>query len=263
MKAPFLFSLLLLLGVTACQSPRQSNQVTQVATIDGLLAGIYDGEVTLAEIREAGDFGLGTYQALDGEMLLLDGIFYQVKDDGSVHLPPPETLSPFVAVVDFDPTLYAELEDMNLEELKNQLDELAPDQNQFVAIRIEGDFASIRTRSVPAQSKPYPPLTEVVKTQPVFNFENVEGTLVGLRCPPYVKGLNVPGYHFHFITRDRDAGGHLLALEMRSGQLSADTVHETFTVLLPKNTMHSDDVNLSHDRSHALEAVEKDSTEVK
>ena len=252
-----LLSLLLFVSfITGCQTP-PANTLTQVATIDGLLAGVYDGEVTLAEIRNVGNLGLGTYQALDGEMVLLDGTFYQIKDDGSVQNPSPETLSPFAAVVDFDPNLFAEMPALDLATLKLHLDELIPNQNQFAAIRIQGQFSTIRTRSVGSQSKPYPPLGEVVKTQSVFDFENVHGTLIGLRCPPFVKGLNVPGYHFHFLTDLRDAGGHVLALEMTNGQLSADTVHEKFVVLLPQTTSHSDTVDLSQDRSKALEAVEK------
>ncbi len=257
MKTSTFVPLLLVLGLSACRTTPPSNQVTQVATIDGLLAGVYDGEVSLAEIRKTGNFGLGTYQSLDGEMVLLDGTFYQIKGDGSVHRPPPEMLSPFAAVVDFQPTLYAELEEMDLAELKTRLDELVPNQNQFAAFSIHGNFASIRTRSVAAQKKPYPTLAEVVEIQSVFDLENVSGTLVGLRCPPFVKGLNVPGYHFHFITEEKDAGGHVLAFEMISGQLSADTVNEEFMVMLPKNTMHSDDVNLSHDRSKVLEVIEQ------
>lgn len=248
---------LLLSLLTACAT-RPSNTLTQVATIDGLLAGVYDGEVSLGDLSKKGDFGLGTYQALDGEMVLLDGIFYQIRDDGSVHHPPSETLTPFAAVVAFDPTFFAELPAGDFDALAAHLDTLIPDQNQFVAIRIDGHFAAIRTRSVPAQTPPYPPLVEVVKTQPLFDFENVKGTLVGLRCPPFVTGLNVPGYHFHFLTENREAGGHVLTLSMTRGQLSADTVTKQFEVILPQTTTHSDTVDLSGDYSRALESAEKE-----
>lgn len=251
---PLLSGLLLL---TACTTP-PPDRVTQTATIDGLLAGVYDGETSLAELSRAGNFGLGTYQALDGEMILLDGSFYQVKGDGSVQQPPPETLSPFAIVVEFDPNIFAELGERDLKTLKAELDELIPNQNQFAAIRITGTFRSIRTRSVAAQMKPYPALSEVVKNQSVFDFENISGTLVGFRCPPFVKGLNVPGYHFHFLTEQRDAGGHVLALHLTKGQLAADTLHRDFRVLLPQQTLHSDQVDLTRDSAGLLDAAEKE-----
>jgi acetolactate decarboxylase len=95
-------------------------------------------------------------------------------------------------------------------QLEQYLDKLLPTENIFYAIKIEGTFKYIKTRSVPKQNKPYPPLVEVVKNQPTFEFHNVKGTIVGFRCPSYVEGINVPGYHLHFITGDKKAGGHLL-----------------------------------------------------
>jgi len=247
--------LLALVLLTGC-TPPSSNQITQIATLDGLLAGVYDGEVSLAEISDYGDFGLGTYQALDGEMIFLDGVFYQVKEDGSVQQPPPETLSPFAAVVDFEADTSTELPSLDLDGLKKKLDDVFPDQNSFIALRIEGDFESIQTRSVGPQSKPYPTLAEVIKTQSVFNFQSVKGTLVGFRFPPFVGRLNVPGYHFHFLTEDRSAGGHVVKLKMKKGQLQADTVHEDYVIRLPQQTSSYSKAGNPHERSSILEASE-------
>jgi acetolactate decarboxylase len=245
----------LLLG--ACATPPQ-NGVTQVATIDALLAGGYDGNVTLAELRKDGNIGLGTYNQLDGEMVLLDGIFYQIDAQGKVNEMPGDTLTPFAAVTQFEPNIFADIDQpVNLEGLGKMLDNLVPDQNRFVVIRIEGDFLRIRTRSVPAQTPPYRPLAEVIKEQTVFDFENVTGTLVGLRCPAYVKGLNVPGYHFHFLTQDRQAGGHVLSLYLGNGWIQIDSLHDWFKMRLPGENQALSQMDLSVDRSDELKAVEQ------
>ncbi len=75
---------------------------------------------------------------------------------------------------------------------------------------------------MPRQHKPYPPLVEVVEGQPTFEFRDVRGSLVGFRFPDHARGLNVPGYHFHFITDDRTAGGHVLACRLVHGEIRVD-----------------------------------------
>lgn len=244
--------------LAACTTPPR-NGVAQVATIDALLAGIYDGDTTLAEIGKYGDIGLGTFNRLDGEMLLLDGVFYQINVQGTVKKMPGTTKTPFAVVSDFNPNLFAKIDQpVDLEGLKSFLDSLVPNQNLFAVIRIEGDFPRIRTRSVPAQSPPYRPLAEVVKEQKVFDLEKVSGTLVGFRCPPFVKGLNVTGYHFHFLTHDKQAGGHVLSLDLRRGQVQIDSSHDSFDVLLPGLTHRFHKTDLSIDRQYELETVEQE-----
>jgi acetolactate decarboxylase len=87
---------------------------------------------------------------------------------------------------------------------------------------VDGRFEYVRTRSVPRQRIPYPPLAEVVKDQPVFELSAVRGSLVGFRFPDYAQGLNVAGYHFHFITADRSAGGHVHECRLNGGELRVD-----------------------------------------
>jgi acetolactate decarboxylase len=62
----------------------------------------------------------------------------------------------------------------------------------------------------------------VVKHQPTFELRDVQGSLVGFRFSNYAQGLNVPGYHLHFITEDRRGGGHLLECRMAHGELRVD-----------------------------------------
>ena len=202
-----------LISVAGCSPATQVDRDTifQTSTIGALMKGIYEGQMTLGELRPHGDFGLGTFEALDGEMVELDGKFYQVKLDGSVHAVPDGMKTPFAAVTFFDNDKAVNLDrQLDLNGLQSFIDTLLPGVNLFYAVRIDGKFSYMKTRSVPAQIQPYPLLADAVKGQQVLEFKDVEGTMIGFRCPPYIEGVNVPGYHFHFLDKDRKQGGHVL-----------------------------------------------------
>ena len=240
-----------------CSHLQKDNDVLfQTSTIDALLEGIYDGEITCGELRQHGTFGLGTFNALDGEMVVLDGTFYQVKTDGIAYRVGDSTKTPFTVVTFFEPDKTIALEKANgYDQLKKYLDNSLPTKNIFYAIKIEGVFKYIKTRSVPGQTKPYPPLVDVVKNQTIFEFHNVKGTIVGFRCPPYVKGINVPGYHLHFITEDKKAGGHMLECQMRNVNIDIDYTAKFFMVLPKHSEFYK--VDLTKEKQTELEKVEK------
>ena len=228
-------SLLILMGLALLSGwgCATGNHLTQTSTIDALLAGVYDGEMSCGELLSHGDFGIGTFDHLDGEMVVLDGTIYQVKIDGQVYQPSKNMKTPFAGVCFFASDQEVTLgPGYNYEGLKTLLDENIPNQNLFVAVKIEGFFKRMKVRSVPAQSKPYQPLAQVIKDQKIFELEEVIGTIVGFRSPPFVKGINVPGYHFHFLDQERQAGGHILDLETLSGTCQLDILN-TFTLILP------------------------------
>ncbi len=246
----------LCIWAAGCAGPA-INTVYQTSTIDALLAGTYDGDLRLADLRRHGDQGIGTYDNLDGEMILVDGEFYQVRADGRVYAPDLQGETPFAAVSFFRPEQTRAIpQGADMAAVEELLDRAAPNQNQFCAIRIEGQFKAMRTRSVPAQQRPFPPLKDIAATQPVFDMENIAGTIVGFRCPPYVAGVNVPGYHLHFLSRDRAKGGHILAFEMVTGTAQVDML-DRFYMQLP-NTADFAEVNLAKDRQAELKGVEKE-----
>ena len=113
----------------------------------------------------------------------------------------------------------------------------------------------VKTRSVPAQQRPYRPLTEIVRTQPVFDFADVAGTMVGFWCPSFVKGVNVPGYHLHFLRADGKKGGHVLDFVVDKATMEIDDSRE-FSLILPDDAAF-DNANLEPDRTIELKAVEK------
>ena len=228
----------------------------QYATIDALLAGVYDGQLTIGKLKKKGNLGLGTFNALDGEMVVLGGKVYQVKVNGKVNLAPDNGKTPFAAVTTFSPEKSVTLKKAeSLKELLKLIDASLPTKNIFYALKIEGRFARVKTRSVPRQKRPYPPLAQVVKKQAVFNFKNVEGTMLGFRCPVFVKGVNVPGYHLHFLTKDRKAGGHVLDCAVENLTVQIDPLHK-FDLMLPTDQEFYR-LNLGKDKSKELKKVEK------
>jgi acetolactate decarboxylase len=205
------------------EDERPHHALFQTSTIDALLEGRHDGDVSFVELKEHGDFGLGTLEALDGEMVALDGSFYQVKADGRAYAIDGGTRTPF-AVVTFEPGLSRRLTGpMDLATFCTRLDLLVGGETSCYAVRVDGRFEYVKTRSVPRQRRPYPPLAEVVEHQPTFELRDVSGSLVGFRFLRYARGLNVAGYHFHFITAERSAGGHVLEFQLARGELLVDS----------------------------------------
>lgn len=190
---------------------REPHVLFQASTIAALLEGAYEGDLSFAELAEHGDLGLGTLNGLDGEMIALDGRFYRADVDGGVTAVGAETKTPFAVVAAFTPSLDTEIDDPHEhDELLAELERLVPAGTASCAIRIDGRFEFVRARSVPRQVPPYRPLTEVVAEQHVFELIDLAGTMLGFRFPGYAEGIEVGGYHLHFISEDRSRGGHVL-----------------------------------------------------
>jgi len=209
--------------------------LVQVSTLDALVKGVFDGQVSIGALKKEGDFGLGTLDGLDGEMVALDGKYLQITADGKVHTLADTAETPFSEVTFFKQDQeIAVPEAKSLAELGTLLDAKLKSTNQFYAVRIHGTFSNIKLRSVAKQSVPFPTLPEAVKSQALFEFQNIAGTLVGFRCPVFVQGLNLPGYHFHFISDDLSAGGHVLDCALSGATAAFDTL-ENFKILVPSN----------------------------
>jgi acetolactate decarboxylase len=197
--------------------------LVQFSLLAALAADDYEGVATLRQVLASGDFGVGTFDALDGEMIVLDGQVYQALADGSLRVADPKETTPFAAVTFFvEDGCIENLSAATLDDLDQQLDRKLPRQNSPYALRMTGVFAELTLRSVPAQSPPYLPLVEVVKRQVTWQRRDVRGTLVGIRCPSWMGTLNVSGYHWHFLSDDRKTGGHVLACEFHDGLLRFD-----------------------------------------
>ncbi len=248
--------MLFLTVLASAQIDSQEDTLFQVSTIDALLAGVYDGEVTFRQLAENGDCGIGTFNRLDGEMVAVDGKFFQVRVDGKVYPVSPDEKTPFACVTFFSTDKSVNLIDINsLEILKKQLDKQLPTKNILYAIKIKGKFNYIKTRSVPAQEKPYLPLLEVVKDQVVFEFNDISGTIIGFWCPEYLAGINVVGYHLHFISDDYSSGGHLLDCRFDSLNAEIDETSDFFMVLPSDQQFRQ--LDLTANKEEELKKIEK------
>lgn len=226
----------------------------QVSVIDALLQGIYDGYYPIGDLVTLGNYGIGTFHALDGEMVVFNDTVFQVVSTGEVKTPALDVLTPFAAVTTFSADTLFNLSNNSFEEIKTNFDTYFPTPNIFYAVKIHGTFKYMKTRSVPAQSKPYPPLVEVTAVQPEFEFENVTGDIIGFYCPEYAKGINVTGLHLHFLNQSRTGGGHILEFDLNEGTMEIGYLMNYQLILPEGGDFYGGDFTI--DRSDDLEDAE-------
>ena len=235
---------------------REHHVLFQASTIGALLDGAYDGDLSFAELGEHGDLGLGTLNGLDGEMIAIEGRFYRADVDGVVEEVGAGERTPFAVVARFEPAIDGTIDGpLDHQGLLARLDELIPAEAASCAIRLDGRFELVRARSVPRQAPPYRPLTEVVAEQHIFELADVEGTMLGFRFPDYAEGIEVSGYHLHFIDAERSRGGHVLASRSNGLRVGLDPSGELHIELPP--AINLADPDLAAATHAAVEAIER------
>ena len=254
-----LLSLALAVNAPAHEAPAQkSDRLFQVALLQSLMQGEYDGVVTVGELKQYGDTGIGTFQDVNGEMIVLDGTVYQALWDGSVEVAPDDETVPFSNVTFFDADIKAgNVNAASMSELKSILNSVVRKhgRNQFYMAKVTGLMPSIVVRSELKQEKPYKPLNDALKTdQREFSYSDIRGTVVALYCPDYMDGLNTAGWHLHFISEDRKKGGHVLDLAVKDGTLELDIISE-FAMVVPDRESFNDK-GLSINMKEAIQQVE-------
>ena len=232
--------------------------VQQVSLLQGLTFGDYYGSIPVSRLKELGDTGIGTFNALNGELIMLDGVVYRAAHDGTIEVVPDEETIPFANVTFFDADAEMELKDIeNVNTLKEQLDKIVQEtgKNRFYMIKAEGNFAKVQVRSELPQTEPYKPLAQVLETdQTFFDYQDINGTVVGLYCPEYMNDINAVGWHFHFISDDREAGGHVLDLSTEAVKVTLDCT-DGFAMTVPDNEMFQQ-FDLTVDQSDDIKKVE-------
>jgi acetolactate decarboxylase len=230
--------------------------IYQTSLMSALLSGVYEGETTIAQLMTRGDFGLGTFNELDGELIAFSQEVYQLRADGSARVALPEQKTPFAVMTWFKPQYRLQIDRaISRQKLHDIIDARIPSDNIFCALRIDGHFRHAHTRTVPRQTPPYRAMTDVLDDQPVFRFNGRHGVLVGFRTPQHMQGINVAGYHEHFITDDRQGGGHLLDYQLEHGVLTFGEIHK-LVIDLPKDSAFLN-ANLHPDNlDAAIRAVE-------
>ena len=226
----------------------------QVSTAGALVEGVYQGAVSVATIREHGDFGLGTFEDLDGEMVVLDGHVYRVGSDGTVHEVADDAVTPFAVVTRLSPGPTVVLDGITeFAALLAALDRFRESSNVFFAVRIDGQFDAVHVRAA-CRSAPGVPLVVATEQQTEFELGAVTGTMVGFWSPPYASGVEVAGYHLHFLTDDRTAGGHVLSC--RGSGLRAQLQEEGEIHLALPDTAAFRRAHLEHDPTADLDRAE-------
>ncbi len=230
----------------------------QVATLQSLAKGNYDGYETIEHLLSRGDIGLGTFHELDGEMIVLDGVCYQAVSDGSIVETKPEVTTPFASVKWFQQDIQKELSAYpSIEELKTELNQMIEEMgaNSIYIGKVEGVFSNIKVRSELSQKAPYKELAAVLATdQTEFIYDNIEGTLVCVYMPNYMEGVNTPGWHLHFLDKEHKKGGHVLELSMEQGVATLDQA-DSFVMTMPEDASFQD-MNLTDISKEDIEKVE-------
>jgi acetolactate decarboxylase len=227
----------------------------QVSTSTALVEGVYGGVVTIGELKRHGDFGLGTFDGLDGEMLALDGHFYQVLGDGTVRDADDDARVPFAVVTEFRAEREFTIDRVaSFDDLGAQLDRRRDTGNLFFAVRIDGHFAQIRTRAL-CKTASGVSLVDATAHQPKFALTDVSGTAVGFWTPLYARTINVAGWHVHFVTDDRTSGGHVL--DCQGGNLQAQLQDLADVRIAMPETAAFLQADLSQDPSQELDLAER------
>jgi acetolactate decarboxylase len=206
----------------------------QVSTSGALVEGIYERAVSSSFLLNYGDFGLGTFEKLDGEMVVLDGAIYQARSDGKVLKITDDVGTPFAVVTHFIADQDQIIENASsFEEITKICDNFRDSDNLFYAFRIDGSFSHIHTRAVQATLDGLP-LAKAAAIQPEFDFTDVDGTLVGIWAPQFSSAFNIAGHHFHFLSEDRTKGGHLLECSGKNLRVRVDRLND-FHLSLPES----------------------------
>ncbi len=230
-----------------CPNPEQ-DLLFQTSTFEGLTQENYRGALSVKTLLSRGNIGLGTFHNLDGEGIVLGQSYYQITDDGTsqghVRRAPEELTTPFAAVTRFEPDQIIRLQgSFSFDQLGEELKKRFPKEHQEnipYTFRITGTFSGVKTRSFRKQSEPYPPFEKVLENQKVFEFQNVKGTMVGFWSPDYMDGIQLKGFHFHFLTENHDGGSHVLEFQTSPAQEMKIEVDNTCNLYIDLSRNYSE-----------------------
>jgi acetolactate decarboxylase len=211
-------------GIDVAASP---HELFQTSTIQALLGGAFDGDLTLSELLAHGDLGLGTLNGLDGELIVIDGKVFKAELDCTLSRPDPRTRTPYAVVVPFGPGPGQRLRGpIDAASLQRRLWGDRDRPRAPTAVRIDGRFATVHVRSVPKQVPPYPTLSEAIAHEHRRELHDVSGTMVGFCFPDDLAGIEIVGFHLHFANDSRSHGGHVLNFALEDATVRLDHAAE-------------------------------------
>lgn len=217
----FCIALLSFNGNVYANTPQVS--LFQLGNASALFAGAIDGDMNYRQLKKKGSFGLGTFNGIQGEMVAVDGHFYKIGLKGVTTPVDPNWKTPFVELVHFSPAPAFHLGGVaNYAQLKPLLTAKMDNKNVPYALQVKGTFTYLKLRS-------RSPRIALQKNNPIeetYTAENISGTLVGFWFPDYLFNLTVPGFHFHFISKDKKLSGHVLDLQSANLLVSIDKINK-------------------------------------
>jgi len=241
-----LFYFVLFSGFLACtgtseqtvheESVKTDDLIYHYSVLKALDNGVLEGSMKVTDLMKLGDHGLGTFNGLNGEMVVINHTVYRVTPGGEVVEAGDDILIPYTIVSFFESEKSITLdgdENLDYDNLVSMTDTLLPSQNQFYAFRIKGNFTYIKCGGVDLQERPYDKtILEMLADRPVYEKKDISGTLVGFWCPPYIGDINTQGFHLHFLADDRSIGGHLMAFEASFLEIQYD-IKAGYKIILP------------------------------
>ncbi|MCR5833824.1 MAG: acetolactate decarboxylase [Selenomonadaceae bacterium] len=226
-------------AVTSAAPVKEKNTLYQVALLQSLALGHFDGSISVKDLKKLGDTGIGTFEGLDGELIAVNGVIYRANNDCKINVVPDNVKIPFCNVTFFKKDFSSQLVNLHSKSsIEEELNKFVEEHgvNNFYMVRIHGTFNDLLVRSEAKQSKPYPTLVGALEaTQKEFNPQKtVSGIVIGLYCPDFMNSLNSTGWHFHFVSDDKSFGGHVLSMNLKEGEVEFDKI-ENFKMALPTN----------------------------
>ena len=234
----------------------KESSLFQVSLLQALSLGDYRGTITIGELKGHGDIGLGTFDGLDGEMIMLDGAVYKASGDGSVSVVEDDVTTPFANVTFAKDDIADTVSTNSFKDFEKKMGDILKREgaNSVYFIKIRGTF-DITVRSIAKQSPPYRKLAEVLsKEQTVWDHKDICGTVVGVYCPAYMSMMNNHGWHLHFISDDKKVGGHVLDLAFDDAK-SLMTRTDSMNIIIPV-TGPFQSLDLSQDQEKDIKSIE-------
>jgi acetolactate decarboxylase len=245
-KLIFVLSVIVIAG---CATQDHDN-IFHYSVLKALDNGVLEGSMTLGELKQHGGLGLGTFNGLNGELIADDGVIYRVDAGGEVTIPEDGELTPYAVVCFYEEDHSLGMEGgIDYPSLKRFLEDELPSRNLFYGLRIRGTFEYIKCGGASLQERPYnKSIAQMLEGRPIFEAENISGTLVGFWCPDYIGDINTSGPHLHFLADDHSIGGHLMEFSSDALQIGYDT-KTGYSFVLPEN----DDLMNAHFRDEEVD----------
>ncbi len=210
------------------------DKIIHYSALDAMRNGVYTGDLTISEVKQNGDFGLGTYNLLDGEMVVLNGVFYRIKTNGEVVEVSESKKTPFNALTFFNPEIETKTDANTLDQLKEFILGKLPTKNNTYAIQVNAVFEYIELGGAEKIDKDnHLPVAEILKTRPIYKHKNVQGKLVGFYYPGYLSPIDLHPFHFHFLSNDKKIAGHLIDAKLSKATILLDE-KESIEIVMPQ-----------------------------